>query len=105
MLTYWYQIWWSYYCALACESNQLQNIDFNKFVSNLDVKVFLEDNTILPYNCACSDFIDKDHQHKMTGDLRIVGKNKLRKLFTMGPKYWATSNISSVNLEERQIRW
>ena len=41
----------------------------------------------------------------MTGDLRIVGKNKLRKLFTMGPKYRATSNISSVNLEESQIRW
>ena len=34
---------------------------FDKFVSNIDVKVFFQDNTILPYNFASSGFIEKDH--------------------------------------------
>ena len=75
-------------------SSQVQNIFFNKFFSNLDVKAFLQDNTILIYNCADSGFIDKDHQHIIIGDLRIVGNNKFRKLITKGPKYKETNNIS-----------
>ena len=58
--------------------------NFNKFASNLHVKSFLQDNTILPCYCAGSGFIDKDHPHTVIGDLRIVGNNILRKLFTSG---------------------
>ena len=34
-----------------------------KIVSNLDVKFFLQDNIILPCNCAGSDFMDSDYGH------------------------------------------
>ena len=61
--------------------------NFNKFVSNLDGKAFLQDNTILACNCAVSGFINKDHRHIVAGNLWVVGDNELRKLFTMGPKY------------------
>ena len=60
--------------------------NFNKSVSNLDVRGFLQDNTNLPCNCSGSGFIDKDHRNRVTGDLRIVGNNKLSTLFTKGPK-------------------
>ena len=52
---------------------------FNKCVSNIDVKAFLQDNTIFPCNCAGTSFIDRDHQHLVTVDLQIIGNNKLRK--------------------------
>ena len=68
--------------------------NFNKFVSNLDVKAFIQDNTIFPGNSLGSDFIDKDYRYIVTGDLWIVGNNKLGKLFTKGPKYKGTNNIS-----------
>ena len=35
--------------------------NFNKFVYNLDVKVFLQDNSLLTCNCERSDFTEKDH--------------------------------------------
>ena len=67
--------------------------NFNKFASNLDVKAFLQDNAILPCNCAVSRFIEKGQQHIVTGDLPIAGNNKLKKLLTKGPKYRETNNI------------
>ena len=45
-------------------------------------------------NCAGSDFTDKDHMHVVTGDLRNVGNNKLKKLFTKGSRYRENNNIS-----------
>ena len=71
-----------------------QIFNFNRFASNLDVKAFLKDNTILSCNRAGSGFIDKDHQHPVTGKLRIIENNKLRKVFTKGPKYRETNDIS-----------
>ena len=54
-----------------------------------------------------SPFKDKDHGHIITGDLRIVTNNKLRKIISKGPKYrlpmsikWdqaKTSLINSIN--------
>ena len=42
-------------------SNRIKSkiFDFYKFIHNLDVKTFLKDNSILPYNCEGSDFRDK----------------------------------------------
>ena len=39
--------------------------------------------------CSCSDspFIDDHHKHVLTGDLRIVKNDKLRKLFMKGPNF------------------
>ena len=59
------------------------------------LKPFLQDNTISPWKCVGSGFIDKDHQKIVTGDLWIVGNNKLRGLFYEGPEYKETINISS----------
>ena len=41
--------------------------NFNKFVFNVDFKVFLQDNIILLCKCAGSCFIDKGHGYIVTG--------------------------------------
>ena len=61
--------------------------NFNKFVRNLDIDSVVNDNSILPCQCNDSPFSDRDHRHIMTGNLKIIQNNKLRKLFTKGPKY------------------
>ena len=53
----------------------------------MDIDAFLEDETILPCDCANSPFKDNHHKHIITGDLSIVTDNKLRKLFSKGPNY------------------
>ena len=40
-----------------------------------------------PRKCEHSLFIDPNHKHIITGDLRIVGNSKLWKLLTKHPKY------------------
>ena len=68
--------------------------NFNKFFCHPDVKDFLQENTILPCMCADCGFIEKDHRGIVTGDLRIVGNNKLKTLFIKDPKYKETNIIS-----------
>ena len=41
--------------------------NFNKFVFNLDVKAFLQDNIILLCKCTGSCFTDKGHCYIVTG--------------------------------------
>ena len=41
----------------------------------------------LPCNCKTSGFTDPNHGHIVTGDIRIVQNNKLRKLLCNGSKY------------------
>ena len=60
--------------------------NFNKFVNNLDLGLFLTNSYSAPYKCNNSPFIDRYHKHIMTGDLRIVRNNVLRKRFIKGPK-------------------
>ena len=45
---------------------------FDTFVSNLDVNRFLQDKIILPCKCERSEFIDQDHQHMLTGNLKAM---------------------------------
>ena len=61
--------------------------NFNKFVSTLNVERFLQDSYSLPCSCENSPFSDSNHKHIISGDLRLVKNNQLRKLFTKGPKY------------------
>ena len=63
-------------------------------MSNLDVKVFLNDNKILSCNYAGSGFIDKDHWDIVTVDLWVVGNNKFMSLFIKDRNYRETNNIS-----------
>ena len=56
-------------------------------MSSLVLSAFVKDNTILPCNCKDSPFRDDHHGHIISGDLRIVTDNKLRKVFSKGPKF------------------
>ena len=44
----------------------------------------------MPFNCEGSDFMDKYHKHKVTGDLRIMKNNKLG---SYSPKVLENNNI------------
>ena len=65
-----------------------------QFVESLDINAFIQNEAIMPCNCEDSPYKDSEHGHIVTGDLRIVRNNKLRKLITKGPKYREPSSIS-----------
>ena len=73
--------------------------NFNKFVSSLDVDDFIKDPSKLPCNCGTSSFSNSHHGHIISGDLRLITNNKLRKLFTKGPKYRERKMIDWNNME------
>ena len=52
----------------------------------------------MPLNCEGSDFMDKYHKHKVTGDLRIMKNNKWR---SSSPKVLKNNNISSKRAKVR----
>ena len=58
--------------------------NFNKFVNNLDLGLFLTKPDSLPCKCNNSPFADRYHKHIVTGDLRIIKNNDLRKRFIKG---------------------
>ena len=64
-----------------------------KTIQQLDVDAFLADPSILPCPCADSPFKDSHHGHIITGDLKIVQNNKLRKLLVKGPKFRESERI------------
>ena len=72
--------------------------NFNKFVNNLDLDLFLANPDNLPCKCNNSPFADRHHknQHIVTGALQIITNNVLRKLFIKGPGY---RDVRPVNLE------
>ena len=51
----------------------------------------------LPCNCTTSPFTDPNHGHIVSGDIRIVQNNKLRKLLCKGPKYKEPVSINLSN--------
>ena len=67
--------------------------NYKEVVQETDIDSFLEDPSLLPCSCAGSSFIDTHHGHIITGDLRIVENNKLRKLLTKGPKFRESAGI------------
>ena len=76
------------YPTVICSLNnpiRSKIFNFNKCIYDLDVEVFLKDNSLLLRNCEGSNFIEKDQQHKVTGDLRIMNINKLSNLLPNGP--------------------
>ena len=69
----------------------------NKFVNNLDFYLFLTNPDSLPCKCNNSPFADRHHKHIVTGDLRIIRNNVLRKHFIKGPKY---REVRPINLQK-----
>ena len=52
----------------------------------LDEQLSINDD-IYPCNCEDPEFCEPDHGYVITGDLRLIKNQKLRKLFTMGPTF------------------
>ena len=71
--------------------------NFNKFVNNLDLDLFLTNTDSLPCKYNNSPFGDRYHKHIVTGDPRIIKNNALRKLFIKIPKY---REVRPINLEK-----
>ena len=65
-------------------------LNYRETVSSL--KIVVDDDVSFVENlpsCECknSEFCDPHHKHIVTGDLRIITNQKLRKLFSKGPNY------------------
>ena len=61
--------------------------NFNKFVTSLDLDLFLTNPDSLKCQCNNSPFADRHHKHIVTDDLRIIRNNALKKPFIKEPKY------------------
>ena len=68
-----------------------------EFLKTLDTKDILDNMNNLPCNCTTSPFTDPNHGHIVSGDIRIVQNNKLRKLLCKGPKYREPVSINFSN--------
>ena len=65
-------------------------LNYRETVSSLDIVVDDEVSFVrnLPTcECRSSEFTDPFHQHFVTGDLRVITNQKIRKLFSKGPNY------------------
>ena len=60
--------------------------NFNRFVNNLDLDLFLTNPDSPPCKCNNSPFVNRYHKYTVTRDLRIIKNNALGKLFIKGPK-------------------
>ena len=72
-----------------CKPVRSKVFNYHDFVSNLHLNEFVNDSNSI--ECHCKDFdssfINNDHGHILTGDLRIISNDKLRKLLFKGPKH------------------
>ena len=64
-------------------------LNYNKFVSNLDLVKLQSDPESIPCRCANFDkkFCDPNHKHIVTGDLSIISNSLLRNLIGKGPNF------------------
>ena len=71
--------------------------NYNKFFNNLDLDLFSINPNSPPCKCNNCPFADRHQKYIVTGDLRIVRNNVLRKRFIKGPKY---REVRSIILEK-----
>ena len=71
-------------------------LNYKKFVSELDLDGFNENKDSIKCHCFQYDnkFLNNDRKHILTGNLQIIKNNKLRKLFSKGPKYREPAKIN-----------
>ena len=83
----------------------IQSKIFNhkEFIETLDTKDILDNMSSLSCNCTTSPFTDTNHGHIVTGDIRIVQDNKLRKLLCKGPKYREPVSVNFSNYKTEKI--
>ena len=69
--------------------------NYKDTVNNIDVNDTITFGTLLPTcDCVNSPFVDPDHGHIITGDLRIIEDKHLRKLIARGPNYREPKNVN-----------
>ena len=71
-------------------------LNFKETLSSIDTN---DDTTYAKgiIECDCQqrkDFVDENHGHVLTGDLRIIVNSKLRKLVTKGPNFREAMSIN-----------
>ena len=64
-------------------------LNYDDFVSELDLNKFSSDKNSIPCHCSKYDkkFTDKDYGHIITGNLNIIKDIKLKNLLAKGPNY------------------
>ena len=78
-------------------SSTIRNKIFNykATVNDIDFSDSVSYGTgIIECDCKNSPFVDANHQHVVTGDLRIISNSPLRKLLTKGPNYREPKTIN-----------
>jgi hypothetical protein len=78
-------------------SNTIRNKIFNykDTVDSIDTNDFETFGTgITDCECQNSQFVDENHGHVITGDLRIISNPKLRQLLSKGPNYREPKTIN-----------
>ena len=90
---------------------QLGNTIRNKILNYKETveSIFIDDEVSFslnsePCDCCNSPFSDKFHKHVITGDLRIVENEKLRKLLVKGPNYREPRKIDFDKASEEILR-
>ena len=62
--------------------------NYKDVVSNIDINDNISYGTgLTSCDCSTSVFCNRDHGHILTGDLRIIANDKIRKLISRGPNY------------------
>ena len=71
-------------------------LNYKNFVSELDLDGFNENKDSIKCHCSQYDnkFLNNDRKHILTGNLQIIKNNKLRKIFSKGPKYREPAKIN-----------
>ena len=67
--------------------------NFSNFVPNINADKLLENPKHLPCNCSGLQYVDKDHDHIVTGDFRIISDNKCVKSFVCAQNLGKVSAI------------
>ena len=79
------------------DKNVKKNLPTQFNMKTFDTKDILDNMNNLPCNCTTSPFTDPNHGHIVSGDIRIVQNNKLRKLLCKGLKYREPVSINFSN--------
>jgi hypothetical protein len=81
-------------------------LNYNDAVNSLQIDIDEDVSVVhnLPScDCSSSSFCDPHHHHIVTGDLRIIENDKLRRLFSKGPNYREAKQINLKKCKESII--
>ena len=73
--------------------------NFNKFVNNIDLYLFLTKPDSLLFKWNNPPVTDKHLKNKVAGDLQIIRNNIVRKNLIIGPKYREVRHINLENIK------